>query len=119
MDVAGTVQHGMDHRHADHGGSPGRFRPLSATLASLLQASTGAGRSVNFETSRARCRTKLVVVRRKDEAIEVVPDQQGAREVDGVQRAQGRRKGLRGPLKNERIHRNETERVDRLSIQRW
>ncbi len=66
------------------------------------------------EAGGSRRRAEVVVVRRERKSVEVLPSQQRARQVNGVQRAQGRRKGLGGTLQHDRVQRDQAEGVDRL-----
>jgi len=66
------------------------------------------------ETRRSCGRAELVVVRRERESVEVLSSQQRARQVDGVQGAQGRRKGFGRTLEHDRIQRDKAESLDGL-----
>ena len=86
----------------------------SVACLGLASVSASAGQAVYLEAGCSCGHAKLIVVRRERKAIKVVANEQGARQVDGVQRAQGRRKGLRSSLEHDRIQRHQTECVDSL-----
>lgn len=54
------------------------------------------------------------VMRRERQIVELVAYEQGAREMDRIERADDRRERFRGPLEDRRVERHQREAFDRL-----